>query len=70
MKTSQKCPKCDSKEVVQLAGQSFGTKVYPAGGQYSTVIKYACTDCGYVETYLADPQELQMLKQDPRGLSS
>jgi predicted nucleic-acid-binding Zn-ribbon protein len=68
MKTSGQCPKCFSKQIVQLAGQSFGTKVYPAGGQYSTVVKYACTDCGYVETYLADPEELALLKRDSRGL--
>jgi predicted nucleic-acid-binding Zn-ribbon protein len=67
MKTSQQCPKCASKAVVQLAGQSFGTKVYPASGEYSTVVKYACTDCGYVETYLADPGELQALKKSPNG---
>jgi len=70
MKTTQQCPKCNSKQIVQLAGQTFGTKVYPAGGQYSTVVKYACTDCGYVETYLADPAELEMLKRNPKGLSS
>ena len=68
MKTSGQCPKCSSKQVVQLAGQSFGTKMYPAGGEYSTVVKYACTDCGYVETYLADPDELEALKRNPRGL--
>jgi predicted nucleic-acid-binding Zn-ribbon protein len=70
MKISGQCPKCSSKEVVQLAGQSFGDKVYPAGGQYSTVVKYACTDCGYVETYLADSNELELLKRNPRGLDS
>ena len=68
MKTSGQCPKCSSKQVVQLAGQSFGTKVYPAGGEYSTVVKYACTDCGYVETYLADPDELELLKRSLKGL--
>ena len=68
MKTSGQCPKCSSKQVVQLAGQSFGTKVYPAGGEYSTVVKYACTDCGYVETYLANPDELELLKRSLKGL--
>lgn len=68
IKTNQTCPKCNSKEIVQLAGQSFGDKVYPAGGQYSTVVKYACTDCGYVETYLANPDELEALKKSPKGL--
>jgi len=68
MKTSGQCPKCSSKQIVQLTGQSFGTMVYPASGRYSTVVKYACTDCGYVETYLTDPNELDLLKKDARGL--
>ena len=68
MKTSGQCPKCSSKEIVQLAGQPFGTTVYPSGGVPSRVVKYACTDCGYVETYLADPSELELLKRNPRGL--
>ena len=66
MKTSHQCPKCSSKQVVRLAGQTFMTKVYPTGASrsnYSLVDKYACTDCGYVEEYLADPEELAELKQ-------
>jgi hypothetical protein len=48
-----------------LLGQTFGTKVYPrpSYGNYSTVEKYACTDCGYVEVYLADPEEIRELKK-------
>ncbi len=65
MKKTRKCPKCSSNQVVMLLGQTFGTKVYPRPkyGNYSTVEKYACTDCGYVEVYLADPEEIKELKK-------
>lgn len=64
MKKTGQCPKCSSSQVVQLAGQVFSTKVYPRSsyGNISDVEKYACTDCGYVETYLVEQAELDGLK--------
>jgi predicted nucleic-acid-binding Zn-ribbon protein len=65
MKTSSECPKCGSSEIAQLGGVTFNTKVYPFGHEdtgYSKVGRYACTDCGFVETYLVDPEELANLK--------
>ncbi len=65
MKKTGQCPKCGSKQVVLILGQSFGTKVYPRATEanYSTVEKYACTDCGYLETYLADQDEIAELRK-------
>jgi predicted nucleic-acid-binding Zn-ribbon protein len=66
MKSSGQCPKCESKQVVLLGGVTFNSKVYPFGLDdtgYSTVARYACTDCGYVEEYLVDPKELSDLKK-------
>lgn len=64
MKTSNKCPKCSSTQVVLLGGTTFSSKIYPTPGvtEYSLVARYACTDCGYVEEYLVDPDELAELK--------
>jgi len=69
MKISQQRPKCSSRQVILLSGGDFMTKVYPTASsrpEYSLVVKYACTDCGYVEEYLADPQELAELKGKTR----
>jgi ssDNA-binding Zn-finger/Zn-ribbon topoisomerase 1 len=65
MKTNHQCPKCSSNQVVLLAGQQFGSKVYPRPSydNRSIVEKYACTDCGYVEQYLVDAQEMADLKK-------
>ena len=65
MKTTGKCPKCGSDQVVMLYGQDFGTKIYPRprNANISTVARYTCTDCGYLETYLIDRDELKALKE-------
>jgi ribosomal protein S27AE len=65
MKTTKKCPKCGSDQVVMLLGQSFGTKIYPreSYANTSSVERYACTDCGYLETFLADRDEIEELKK-------
>lgn len=66
MKSTQKCPKCNSTQIILLGGVTFNTKVYPYGMDdtgYSKVARFACTDCGYVEEYLSDEQELAQLKQ-------
>lgn len=65
MKTSGKCPKCASDQVVMVINQSFGTKIYPRDSyaNISSVKRYVCTDCGYLETYLVDQDELAGLKK-------
>lgn len=66
MKTNKRCPKCESTQIVQLAGESFMSKIYPFGLHdtgYSRISRFACTDCGFVEEYLVDPEELAELKQ-------
>lgn len=65
MKETHQCPKCKSKEIVMLAGENFMTKVYPFGKRdsgYSMVAKFACTECGYIEEYFAEQEELDELK--------
>ena len=66
MRSSGHCPKCASTQVVLLGGATFNSKVYPFGHEdtgYSTVGRYACTDCGFVEEYLVDQDELAELKK-------
>jgi len=60
-----KCPKCGSEEVYS------GIEVYPKSGPFGSnsipisivsiaaLDNYVCTDCGYVETYIADTEKLK-----------
>ena len=60
-----KCPKCNSTEVF------CGSDVYPKTGPFTSntipisitsvaaLDNYVCTDCGYVERYIADSRKLK-----------
>ena len=60
-----KCPRCGSEAVYS------GVEVYPKSGPFGsnsipiTIVSiaaldnYVCTDCGYVETYIADTEKLK-----------
>jgi transposase-like protein len=65
MKKNHTCPKCASTNVVSTMDQPFYTKVYPrpAFENSSIVERYVCTDCGYLETYLVEDEELTELKK-------
>ena len=61
MKKTGKCPKCTSTQVIPLQNKPWYTKVYRS--DYSLILRYACLDCGYVEEYLTDPDELAELRK-------
>lgn len=60
-----KCPKCGSAEVFS------GSDVYPKSGPFTSnsipvsltsiaaLDNFVCTDCGYVERYIAEPGKLK-----------
>jgi predicted nucleic-acid-binding Zn-ribbon protein len=65
MKKTGTCPKCSSTQVYPLRKESWMTKIYQT--EPSEILRYACLDCGYVETYLADQNELAKLKKKLGG---
>ncbi|MBC8255079.1 MAG: hypothetical protein H8E35_13785 [Ardenticatenia bacterium] len=68
MKNGQ-CPKCGSHDV--YAGTQIGfkqgalaTNTIPLGGLFSAsaaLDNYVCVNCGYVESYVADPDKLRII---------
>ncbi len=65
---SGKCPKCGSTNVHK--GRKPGTwtsdkVMVPIGGPFDAnakVRQYVCIGCGYVETYVSVPKELEKLR--------
>ena len=68
LKTTGRCPKCQSKEIAKnkIRARLFGlgARVHlPAGNlRTSAFVAYACLDCGYTELYV-DEKGLKNLKQ-------
>jgi predicted nucleic-acid-binding Zn-ribbon protein len=60
-----KCPKCGSKEVycgddVHPKSGPFGSNSIPVSlTSIASLDNYVCTDCGYLESYIADPAKLK-----------
>jgi predicted nucleic-acid-binding Zn-ribbon protein len=60
-----KCPKCGSKEVycgddVHPKSGPFGSNSIPVSlTSIASLDNYVCTDCGYMESYIADPAKLK-----------
>lgn len=62
MKNTQQCPRCESTEVEDVL-------LVDAGGLYVGALSrpvqtraWVCLDCGYVEHWVEDEQELQRLR--------
>ena len=59
-----KCPKCGSVEVyssqdLELKGGPFGSNSIPVSlASMAALDNYVCTDCGMVESYVADEDKL------------
>ncbi|MHA2497382.1 MAG: zinc ribbon domain-containing protein [Candidatus Hodarchaeales archaeon] len=68
MKTTGRCPKCQSKEIVtnKIRARMFGlgARVHlPAGNlRTSAFVAFACLECGYTEFY-ADEKGLKNLNK-------
>ena len=58
------CPKCSSDEIFSGAGIAlkkgpFGSNSIPVGlTSIAALDNYVCGDCGYVESYISDPEKL------------
>ena len=69
------CPKCQSKSVYSGAGivlkkGPFGSNAVPISlTSIAALDNYVCTDCGYVESYIADTDKLDEVasKWEPAG---
>ena len=67
-----KCPKCGSEEV------RSGSHLFPKVGPFASnsipislvsvaaLDNYVCAECGYVESYVADPGKLEEIKKNWR----
>jgi len=59
-----KCPKCSSHEVFSGAGVAlkkgpFGSNSIPIGlTSIAALDNLVCVECGYVESYISDPDKL------------
>ena len=60
------CPKCGSNEVYRRAGDPYGHELVTLKGEvFSKGVapdKYLCAACGYLEYYLSQPDEIQIVK--------
>jgi len=74
-----KCPKCSSHEVFSGAGVSlkkgpFGSNSIPIGlTSIAALDNFVCVECGYVESYISDPDKLAEIsrkwdKVDPEDI--
>ena len=66
---NETCPKCGSHEIYS------GEDVYPKSGPFASnaipvsltsiaaLDNYVCTQCGYVESYIADPHKLKEISK-------
>ena len=71
MRQSGKCPKCGSSEVYSnrhmgrwVRGGSYWSNTIPVTGMSNGVLEnYICTDCGYMEVYLAEPDKLNKVRK-------
>jgi predicted RNA-binding Zn-ribbon protein involved in translation (DUF1610 family) len=56
------CPKCQSEEIYHSS--TVLPRFTVAGAFTSTrVDEYVCTDCGYTESFISNPQHLQALRK-------
>ncbi len=56
MKTTKKCPKCQSNEIYTNIDEQHGyrTKLGIDGWKSFSIDSYVCMQCGYLEEYLSD----------------
>ncbi len=69
-----KCPKCGSEEIyagVEILPKSgpFGSNSIPISiVSIAALDNYVCTDCGYLERYIADSEKLkEIVKKWPKA---
>jgi len=63
------CPKCNSSEVyagrnLVFKGGSYGSNSVPISFWVAAPLdNYVCASCGYVESYIADPNKLTEIRK-------
>jgi len=71
MKQSQTCPKCQSQEIVHIPGKSqkagydVGENIHTGrtNAHLAMVDIHVCSNCGYVEYWVASPQDLEKVQK-------
>lgn len=59
------CPKCGGAHVVQIKASVWSrgySYIYVGVFTYLYPSKYICSDCGFIESYIDDPKDLNKLK--------
>ncbi len=68
MKKSGICPKCNSRDIVQIPGgtdvRGFWNYILTGMTILSavTVTRYLCSNCGFSEEWIDSPQDIKKLK--------
>ncbi len=70
MKNTKRCPKCSSREIIRVPDNpgryASGNNIYTSTvtlWKKVPVIRYVCLDCGYVENWVEQPQQLTELQK-------
>lgn len=69
MKTIKSCPKCQSDDVLRVPGtqqtHGFGNNIKAGATMFSAILvtKYLCCNCGYIEDWVDDPQDIVKIKK-------
>ncbi len=66
MKTTGFCPKCGSDVIARVAGRQDETSIIVDWGGYFTsvpVARYVCCTCGYIESYVELPEDLDRIRR-------
>lgn len=70
MKTTRKCPKCNSAAIVRVPDHPYryasGNNIYTTTATLAgkiPVIRYVCCSCGYVENWVEGEARLEKLRR-------
>lgn len=70
------CPKCGSESVycgdkLPLKNGPFGSNSIPISIiSIAALDNYVCTDCGYLESYIAEKDKLEEISEDWRNMQT
>lgn len=63
MKIGKVCPKCNSKNIVNIK-HSHASKISIGFTGKARIAKYVCTDCGFIEDWVEYPVDLERIKHE------
>lgn len=69
MKNTNTCPKCQSKDVVNISSQSSNryTNDLPVGiwsWQTVPLARYVCVNCGFTEEWIAAQEHIEKIRAE------